>query len=157
MSTLATAYPPPNSAVLVLRWAGTYLPNPTANPCILAVPSTCHAIHCHMLAMAVPRQHSALDFVVWCNGLTGASIRQPHRYIMVDLKFKYPMAVSLMGMAMSGILAFVCCRVLKVVEMNAVVRFRFWATKILPIGWVPYTDAPAVVSTLTLRTHCGGS
>lgn len=73
---------------------------------------------------------------------------------MVDLKFKYPMAVSLMGMVMSGILGFVCCRVLKLVEMNAVVRFRFWATKILPIGWVHYTYSPAVVLTLILDTDC---
>ncbi|KAG2450823.1 hypothetical protein HYH02_004657 [Chlamydomonas schloesseri] len=54
---------------------------------------------------------------------------------MVDLKFSYPMAVSVMGMAMSGLLGFICCRVLRLVEAHAVVRWRFWFTKILPIGF----------------------
>ena len=53
---------------------------------------------------------------------------------MVDLKFGYPMAVSLMGMAMSGLLGFLCCRLLRLVEVHAVVRWRFWFSKILPIG-----------------------
>ncbi|EFJ49210.1 hypothetical protein VOLCADRAFT_120797 [Volvox carteri f. nagariensis] len=54
---------------------------------------------------------------------------------MVDLKFKYPMTVSVMGMVMSGLLSFICCRVLRVVETHAIVRLRFWITKILPIGF----------------------
>ncbi|KAG2422641.1 hypothetical protein HXX76_015879 [Chlamydomonas incerta] len=54
---------------------------------------------------------------------------------MVDLKFGYPMAVSVMGMAMSGLLGFMCCRLLRLVETHAVVRWRFWFTKILPIGF----------------------
>ncbi|GLC33216.1 hypothetical protein PLESTB_000358600 [Pleodorina starrii] len=58
-----------------------------------------------------------------------------NKYIMVDLKFKYPMSVSVMGMAMSGILSFICCRVLRIVETHAVVRPQFWVQKILPIGF----------------------
>lgn len=54
---------------------------------------------------------------------------------MVDLKFKYPMTVSGMGMAMSGILSFVCCRVLRLVETKTVITTEFWLTKILPVGF----------------------
>ncbi|PNH04645.1 putative sugar phosphate/phosphate translocator [Tetrabaena socialis] len=57
-----------------------------------------------------------------------------NKYIMVDLGFRYPMAVSAMGMVMSGLLSFVVCRVLRLVEANSVVRPRFWAAKMLPIG-----------------------
>lgn len=57
-----------------------------------------------------------------------------HRYIMVDLGFDYPMTVSGMGMLMSGLLSFLCCRVLKIVEAETVVTFDFWVKRILPVG-----------------------
>ncbi|GFR48613.1 hypothetical protein Agub_g10525, partial [Astrephomene gubernaculifera] len=58
-----------------------------------------------------------------------------NKYIMVDLKFKYPMTVSVMGMAMSGLLGFACCRIFRLVDTHVVVRPRFWVVKILPIGF----------------------
>lgn len=36
-----------------------------------------------------------------------------NKYIMVDKGFKYPMTVSGMGMATSGILSYLCCHVFK--------------------------------------------
>ncbi|GLI65022.1 hypothetical protein VaNZ11_008392 [Volvox africanus] len=76
---------------------------------------------------------AVLVSVAWMTISSGLII--VNKYIMVDLRFKYPMAVSVMGMAMSGLLSFVCCRVLRVVETHAVVRPHFWIAKILPIGF----------------------
>eukprot|EP00798_Chlamydomonas_sp_ICE-L_P016184 gene16184-22345_t len=58
-----------------------------------------------------------------------------NKYIMVDLKFAYPMLVSAMGMFMSGVLSFLCCRVFDLVDAKAPVNFNFWLTKILPVGF----------------------
>lgn len=65
---------------------------------------------------------------------------------MVDLDFKYPMTVSVMGMIMSGVLSFFCCRILRIVEAHAVMRTRFWIMKILPIGYASGQSTPASVS-----------
>lgn len=54
------------------------------------------------------------------------------RYIMVDLHFKYPMTVSSMGMLSSGLLSFVCCRVIKIVPAETHVTFEFWMAKVCP-------------------------
>jgi hypothetical protein len=48
---------------------------------------------------------------------------------MVDLKFKYPMTVSGLGMLSSGILSFICCRMLKIVPAETKVSFEFWMSK----------------------------
>lgn len=53
---------------------------------------------------------------------------------MVDLGFKYPMFVTGMGMGMSGFLAFICCHVLRVVEVRESMELRFWLYRVLPIG-----------------------
>ncbi|KAJ9514089.1 hypothetical protein QJQ45_002204 [Haematococcus lacustris] len=55
------------------------------------------------------------------------------QHLMVDLGFKYPMTVSGMGMASSGILSFICCRA-GLVEAKTVITFDFWLKKILPVG-----------------------
>ncbi|KXZ53487.1 hypothetical protein GPECTOR_7g937 [Gonium pectorale] len=57
-----------------------------------------------------------------------------NKYIMVDLGFEYPMAVTGMGMFMSGFLAFICCHVLRLVEVHETMDPRFWAVRVLPIG-----------------------
>ncbi|GFR40576.1 hypothetical protein Agub_g1156 [Astrephomene gubernaculifera] len=57
-----------------------------------------------------------------------------NKYIMVDLGFRYPMAITSMGMGMSAFLAFVCCRVLKLVAVHDNIELRFWLAKLLPIG-----------------------
>lgn len=44
------------------------------------------------------------------------------------------MAVSGMGMSMSGLLGFLCCRVFGFVEAKAVIPFAFWRDKVLPVG-----------------------
>lgn len=54
---------------------------------------------------------------------------------MVDLKFKYPMTVSGMGMAMSGLLSYLCCRVFGIVEAKQQITWQFWFQKILPVGF----------------------
>ncbi|KAL6750618.1 triose-phosphate transporter family-domain-containing protein [Haematococcus lacustris] len=56
-----------------------------------------------------------------------------NKHLMVDLGFKYPMTVSGMGMASSGILSFICCRA-GLVEAKTVITFDFWLKKILPVG-----------------------
>ncbi|PNH04174.1 putative sugar phosphate/phosphate translocator [Tetrabaena socialis] len=66
--------------------------------------------------------------------VVSSSLILVNKYIMVDLGFKYPMAVSALGMAMSGLLSYLSCRVLRLVEANSVVRLRFWVVKILPVG-----------------------
>ncbi len=52
------------------------------------------------------------------------------RHLMVDLKFKYPMTVSSLGMAMSGLLSYMCCRVLRIVEADNRVSIEFFTTKV---------------------------
>lgn len=52
---------------------------------------------------------------------------------MVDLKFKYPMAVSGMGMATSGILSYACCRT-GLVDAKAVIKPDFYIKRIMPVG-----------------------
>ena len=58
-----------------------------------------------------------------------------NKYLMVDLGFKYPMAVSGMGMFMSGILGFIVCRVLRLVECKATITPNFWLVRIMPVGF----------------------
>jgi hypothetical protein len=61
----------------------------------------------------------------------------PHaccRHIMVDLGFKYPQTLSGFGMVCSGLLSFLACRVFRFVECKATISWRFWATKMLPVG-----------------------
>jgi hypothetical protein len=53
---------------------------------------------------------------------------------MVELGFKYPMTVAGMGMLTSGMLSFVACRMLGIVEGTQPVTPHFWATKIMPVG-----------------------
>lgn len=58
-----------------------------------------------------------------------------NKYLMVDLKFKYPMTVAGMGMLASGIMSFLCCRVFNWVEVKAPISRDFWIKKILPVGF----------------------
>ncbi|GLC37079.1 hypothetical protein PLESTB_001393700 [Pleodorina starrii] len=57
-----------------------------------------------------------------------------NKYIMVALLFEYPMALTCLGMFMSGLLAFVCCHVLRLVKVSQHLELRFWLYRVLPIG-----------------------
>eukprot|EP00197_Chlamydomonas_leiostraca_P007176 CAMPEP_0202865760 /NCGR_PEP_ID=MMETSP1391-20130828/6339_1 /ASSEMBLY_ACC=CAM_ASM_000867 /TAXON_ID=1034604 /ORGANISM="Chlamydomonas leiostraca, Strain SAG 11-49" /LENGTH=328 /DNA_ID=CAMNT_0049545637 /DNA_START=127 /DNA_END=1113 /DNA_ORIENTATION=+ len=58
-----------------------------------------------------------------------------NKHLMVDLKFKYPMTVAGMGMFASGLLSFVCCRVINVVDAKTPITREYWVQKILPVGF----------------------
>lgn len=58
-----------------------------------------------------------------------------NKFIMVDYGFKYPMTVSGMGMFASGILGYLCCHVLKIVEAKQSMTSRFYLTKLMPVGF----------------------
>jgi hypothetical protein len=53
---------------------------------------------------------------------------------MVDLGFHFPQTLSGFGMVCSGILSYLACRVLKLVDCKASISLNFWATKMLPVG-----------------------
>jgi hypothetical protein len=53
---------------------------------------------------------------------------------MVGLGFKYPMTVAGMGMATSGLLSYVCCRGLRLVEDKQAITMQFWVRKCVPVG-----------------------
>ncbi|KXZ48371.1 hypothetical protein GPECTOR_28g778 [Gonium pectorale] len=53
---------------------------------------------------------------------------------MVDLKFKYPMAVAAMGMGFASIACFIWCDVLKMVPPALAVDTKFYWTRIFPVG-----------------------
>ena len=80
----------------------------------------------------------ALEAILWDGSLMQRRLGAFHRtarfhacrYIMVDLHFKYPMTVSSMGMLSSGLLSFVCCRVIKIVPAETHVTFEFWMAKV---------------------------
>ncbi|EFN55220.1 hypothetical protein CHLNCDRAFT_134469 [Chlorella variabilis] len=48
--------------------------------------------------------------------------------------FHYPMALSGLGMAFSACASTLCCRVFKFVEAKKTMTWRFYCTKILPVG-----------------------
>lgn len=57
-----------------------------------------------------------------------------NKYIMSTDNFHYPMALSGLGMLFSSFASFVVCRVLKWVEPKRQLTWRFWLTRILPVG-----------------------
>ncbi|KAI8463840.1 MAG: triose-phosphate transporter family-domain-containing protein [Monoraphidium minutum] len=63
-----------------------------------------------------------------------------NKHILKDLKFPYPMTVSSMGMAASGVLSFLACHVFKIADASTQARagrvsFRFYVTNMLPVGF----------------------
>eukprot|EP00887_Chlorella_sp_A99_P004993 scaffold4.g4993.t1 len=48
--------------------------------------------------------------------------------------FRYPMALSGLGMLFSSVASYLCCRVFRLVEAKRVVSTRFYVTRILPVG-----------------------
>lgn len=54
---------------------------------------------------------------------------------MVDLGFRYPMFVAGTGMIMSGLLSYVVCVCLRLVETKNSITFTFWVHKIMPVGF----------------------
>ncbi|CAD7700494.1 unnamed protein product [Ostreobium quekettii] len=59
-----------------------------------------------------------------------------NKHLMVTDGFKYPMALSGMGMVFSSLASFLCCRVFRVVSMKAsgMVTMTFYLQRILPVG-----------------------
>lgn len=57
-----------------------------------------------------------------------------NKHLMSTGGFHFPMALSGLGMAFSSIAAWFCCRVIKVVDAKKVVTWRFYITKLMPIG-----------------------
>ncbi|GFR50579.1 hypothetical protein Agub_g12853 [Astrephomene gubernaculifera] len=57
-----------------------------------------------------------------------------NKYIMVDLGFKYPMAVAAMGMGFASIATFFYCDVLKQIPPAAGVDSAFYWKRIFPVG-----------------------
>ncbi|PNW73196.1 hypothetical protein CHLRE_14g622700v5 [Chlamydomonas reinhardtii] len=53
---------------------------------------------------------------------------------MVDLKFKYPMAVAAMGMGFASIACYIYCDLIKAVPPATAVDARFYWTRIFPVG-----------------------
>ncbi|GIL59594.1 hypothetical protein Vafri_14339 [Volvox africanus] len=66
--------------------------------------------------------------------LVSSGLIMLNKYIMVDLGFEYPMFVTMMGMGMSGLLAFLCCYIFRLVDVNEKLDIKFWFQRILPIG-----------------------
>ncbi|GIL76150.1 hypothetical protein Vretimale_5718 [Volvox reticuliferus] len=63
-----------------------------------------------------------------------SSIILVNKYIMVDLKFKYPMAVAAMGMGFASVATYVYCDLLKRVPPTIGVDTKFYWTRIFPVG-----------------------
>ena len=57
-----------------------------------------------------------------------------NKQIMSTFGFRFPMCLSGMGMAFSSLAAFLCCRVLRLVEPRAPMSARRWARAVLPVG-----------------------
>ncbi len=56
-----------------------------------------------------------------------------NRWIMVEMKWPYPMAVAAMGMAVSGLFGFIVCDVLQMVP-PVDMDMRFYLTRVFPLG-----------------------
>lgn len=48
--------------------------------------------------------------------------------------FTYPITLSGLGQAFSGLAALLCCRVLNIVAADKPVSWRFFCTRMLPVG-----------------------
>lgn len=49
--------------------------------------------------------------------------------------FAYPITLSGLGQAFSGVAALICCRVLRVVVADKPVNWRFFCMRMLPVGF----------------------
>ncbi|MEW5300114.1 MAG: hypothetical protein WDW38_002951 [Sanguina aurantia] len=58
-----------------------------------------------------------------------------NKYLMVDLGFRYPMFVAGTGMVMSGLLSYVVCVCLRLVEAKNTITLTFWVHKVMPVGF----------------------
>ncbi|CAD7700496.1 unnamed protein product [Ostreobium quekettii] len=60
-----------------------------------------------------------------------------NKYIMVTDGFKFPMALTAMGMAFSGLAGFLACRVFKAVAVQSpdAVSWNYYMMRIMPIGF----------------------
>eukprot|EP00884_Botryococcus_braunii_P023437 jgi/Botrbrau1/9778/Bobra.85_1s0022.2 len=57
-----------------------------------------------------------------------------NKHLMSTDGFHFPMALSGLGMAFSAVASFIVCRVLKLVEAKRTITWRFYGTRILPVG-----------------------
>eukprot|EP00891_Asterochloris_glomerata_P003668 jgi/Astpho2/3668/e_gw1.00059.28.1_t len=57
-----------------------------------------------------------------------------NKYLLSNVGFCYPMALSGMGMAFSSVASFIACKVLRIVPTKSAVSLRFYLTRIMPIG-----------------------
>mmetsp|Transcript_38916 Transcript_38916/g.86567 ORF Transcript_38916/g.86567 Transcript_38916/m.86567 type:complete len:345 (+) Transcript_38916:147-1181(+) len=73
----------------------------------------------------------ALACGAWLAASSGIIIA--NRWIMVELKWPYPMAVAAMGMAVSGLFGYVVCDILKAVPAVDI-DHKFYITRVFPIG-----------------------
>ncbi|KAG2493819.1 hypothetical protein HYH03_008037 [Edaphochlamys debaryana] len=70
--------------------------------------------------------------VLWL--VCSSTIILVNKYLMVDLNFKYPMAVAAMGMGFASVACFVWCDLLRMVAPAVGVDNRFYWSRIFPVG-----------------------
>ncbi|KAK9787492.1 hypothetical protein WJX73_004769 [Symbiochloris irregularis] len=66
-------------------------------------------------------------------GVSSALILVNKHCMSVD-GFVYPMALSGLGMAFSGIASTLCCKVFRVVEVKQALTWHYYCTRIVPVG-----------------------
>ncbi|CAL8465208.1 g4743 [Coccomyxa elongata] len=89
------------------------------------------------MAKALSPAMLQLATVVACVGWMGVSsgLIMVNKYLMSTDGFHYPMALSCLGMLFSSVASYIACRVIKVVEVNRVLTWRFYFARILPVGF----------------------
>jgi hypothetical protein len=80
---------------------------------------------------AIANLRIGLVSIAWLSASSGIVIA--NRWIMVELKWPYPMTVAAMGMAVSGLFSFIIIDVLRMVP-NVDMTYQFYLTRVLPIG-----------------------
>eukprot|EP00892_Ulva_mutabilis_P012165 jgi/Ulvmu1/9320/UM050_0069.1 len=69
---------------------------------------------------------------LWMASSTGLILLNKH--LMMEKGFAYPITLSGLGQAFSGVAALICCRVLRIVVADKPVSWRFFCRRMLPVG-----------------------